>query len=254
MSEDSPVKWSEISDPQALPPHPLVSVHMITYNHEPYIAEAIEGVLGQKTEFPIELVIGEDCSTDNTRAIVIEYQRKYPQLIRLLLPSRNAGAIANGKAVVRACRGEYVAFCEGDDYWVNPNKLQMQAEFLDTHPDYGAAHGDINYLAKGFGRWRQTNAVKRTSSAQIPEGYIHEYVLRRMFIHTCTLCLTKHAMDHFLGSRYAERQYTVLDWPLMIFVSRYYKVHYCDEVLATYRRTPDSIMNSGPSTTLPANH
>ena len=113
---------------------PKVSVLMITYNHEKLIAQAIDSVLMQKTEFPFELVIGEDCSTDGTRAVVLEYSRKYPGIIRAHLRERNLGALENGRDVFRASRGKYLAVLEGDDYWTSPEKLQVRADLLDKHP------------------------------------------------------------------------------------------------------------------------
>ena len=110
------IPYDEISDPAVMNKLPLVSVHMITFNHEPYIARAIEGVLMQETDFPIELVIGEDCSTDGTREIVLEYQKKHPETIRVITSARNVGPNVNELRTDKACRGRYVAYCEGDDY------------------------------------------------------------------------------------------------------------------------------------------
>jgi len=115
---------------------PVVSVYMITYNHESYIAQAIEGIMMQQTDFPIELVIGEDCSTDRTREICLEYQDKYPEIIRLLLPEKNIGIYKNSKSTFIECKGKYIAICEGDDYWTDPLKLQKQVYFLETRPDF----------------------------------------------------------------------------------------------------------------------
>jgi glycosyltransferase involved in cell wall biosynthesis len=116
--------------------HPLVSVYMLTYNHEKYIAQAIEGVMMQQTDFSVELVIGEDCSKDRTRRICREYKAKYPDRIKLLLPERNIGIDRNGTDTMNACTGKYVAICEGDDYWTDPNKLQRQVDFLEANPQY----------------------------------------------------------------------------------------------------------------------
>jgi glycosyltransferase involved in cell wall biosynthesis len=113
--------------------HPLISVCMITYNQEKYISQAIEGILIQKTNFPIELVIGEDCSTDRTRAICLEYQEKSPKIIKLLLPEKNLGMAQNLVKTLSAGTGKYIAFCEGDDYWIDPYKLQKQVDFLENY-------------------------------------------------------------------------------------------------------------------------
>lgn len=108
---------------------------MITYNHESFIKQAIESVLMQETDFPVELVIGEDCSTDSTRAIVTDYAKRYPNVIRALLPEQNLGAMANSVATVKACKGDYVAMLEGDDYWTRADKLQRQLDYLQSSPD-----------------------------------------------------------------------------------------------------------------------
>lgn len=124
------VKYTEVSDPAVMMLAPIVSVHMITYNHGLYLAEAIEGVIAQKTDFRIELVIGDDCSTDNAREIALDYQRRYPHLIRVIYPDHNAGMHRNFRQINDACRGEFIAYCEGDDYWIDPEKLHEQVAVL----------------------------------------------------------------------------------------------------------------------------
>lgn len=125
------------------PERPVVSIGMMAYNHEKYIARAIESVLMQEVNFPFELVIAEDCSTDNTRQIVIDYQKRYPGVIRLILHETNVGMQENSNCLRRACKGKYRANLEGDDFWIDPNKLQSQVNFLETHPDFIATGGDF---------------------------------------------------------------------------------------------------------------
>ena len=143
MNDESQIteqrNWVELSDPAALPKKPTVSVLMLAYRHEQYLAEAIEGVLLQKTHFPIELVIAEDCSPDQTRAIAENYQRDYPALIRIITSDSNVGMNANLIRAYEACRGEYIAVCEGDDYWIDPNKLATQAATLSIRHDIDLA-------------------------------------------------------------------------------------------------------------------
>ena len=114
----------------------LVSVSVITYNQEQYIVQALESIIAQRTTFPFEIVIGDDCSTDTTRAICLEYKEKYPNSIRLRLPQGNMGSMPNWIANMDECKGKYIAFCEGDDYWTDPLKLQKQVGFLESHPDF----------------------------------------------------------------------------------------------------------------------
>jgi glycosyltransferase involved in cell wall biosynthesis len=115
-----------------------VSVHMPAYNHAAYIAQAIESVLMQQVDFPYEIVIGEDCSPDGTRDVASDYARRHPGIIRVLLHERNLGIYDNDQAIIRACRGEYIAWLEADDYWTSPHKLQMQVDLLDARADYSA--------------------------------------------------------------------------------------------------------------------
>ena len=132
--------------------NPTVSVHMITYNHEKFIAQAIESVLMQETDFPVELIIGEDCSSDSTRRIVEEYVRKYPNVIKAFLHEQNVGMANNSDAVGNACRGQYKAFLEGDDYWTHPKKLQKQVQLMEANPHYlmcGSASRTVIRTAEG---------------------------------------------------------------------------------------------------------
>ena len=146
------IPHNETSDPQMLCRHPVVSVCMLTYNHEKYLQQAIDGVMEQKTDFEYELIIGEDCSTDGTRRICFENQTRYPNRIRVLWSDDNIGIHKNNRLAMLSCRGEFVALCDGDDYWVNPLKLQKQVDFMRRHPTAGICFGgnDIYYEFNGF--------------------------------------------------------------------------------------------------------
>ena len=117
---------------------PKVSVLMLAYNHERFIAQAVESVLSQETSFPIEIIVGEDCSTDRTREILSELQSANPRVIRLLLHEKNIGPQKNYATTFAACKGEYIAMLEGDDYWTNTKKLQKQVDALEAHPEWSA--------------------------------------------------------------------------------------------------------------------
>ena len=115
---------------------PLVSVCTITYNHEKFIADAIEGVVNQKCNFKFEMVIGEDGSKDRTRQIIEEYAAKYPDIIVPLYAEKNMGAKFNATNTLMHCRGKYIAFLEGDDFWTDPHKLQNQFDFMEANPEF----------------------------------------------------------------------------------------------------------------------
>ena len=114
---------------------PLVSVRVATYNHERWIAQCLEGILMQRTSFPFEVIVGEDCSTDGTRAIVADYARRFPDRVRALLHDANLGGQLNSYRIRQACRGKYHAMVEGDDYWIDPLKLQKQVDVMEAHPE-----------------------------------------------------------------------------------------------------------------------
>lgn len=210
---------------------------MITYNHERFIAQAIESVLMQKTDFAVELVIGEDCSTDGTREIVRRYAANHSETIRLLLPDRNIGMHQNMRLTLSGCRGEYIALLEGDDYWAFPHKLQRQVEFLDTHPE----------CVMGCHRVRVFDEEQQHGSFEEPPAEyrfkIHtvETLLRWNTVVTCSAMIRRAAIpklpEEFLRLRLA-------DWPLWILLGRQGDIGYQDELLAHHRIHSGGIWSS----------
>ena len=118
-----------------------VSVVVATYKQEKYIAMTLDSILAQKFSGTIEVLVGDDCSPDNTGAIVKEYGEKYPDIIKPIVRPKNLGAFKNFKDLMSKAQGKYIAMIEGDDYWINENKLQEQFEFMESHPDYVATFG-----------------------------------------------------------------------------------------------------------------
>ena len=127
---------------------------MITYNHEEYIQKAIEGVLMQQFNSHFELVIGEDCSTDPTRVICERFAQQHINILRLLPSERNLGMMPNFIRTLQACKGKYIALCEGDDYWTDPLKLQKQVDFLEANPEYVFTFHDCMILNQKTGQQR----------------------------------------------------------------------------------------------------
>ena len=115
---------------------PIVSICMITYNHQQFVSEAIESTLNQETDYSFELVIGEDYSADDTRKICEEFQKKYPDKIILLNSDRNYGIGKNFFRTLSACKGKYIAICEGDDFWHDATKIQKQISFMEENQQY----------------------------------------------------------------------------------------------------------------------
>ena len=223
---------------------PLVSVKMLTYNHAPYIRQAVEGVLSQKTEFPFELVIGEDCSTDGTRDIVFEYARKHPGLVRLVTSAQNVGAKINSERISHAGAGKYIAYCEGDDYWHHPGKLARQVEFLESHPDYGMTH--TNYDVYEITSQRLHRAVIKDPGNLVDADAYADILRRRRRILTLTVCgrasLINQARDQH--PECTDDRWPMGDTQLWFELARMAPVKFFPESMATYQVLPESASNS----------
>lgn len=128
---------------------PLVSICCITYNHAPFIRKCLDGFLMQETSFPVEILIHDDASTDGTDGIIREYAEKYPDLIFPLYETENQYSQGKQNEIdfynYRRARGKYIAYCEGDDYWTDPLKLQKQVDFMESHPDYSVCFHRCKY-------------------------------------------------------------------------------------------------------------
>lgn len=138
-------------------PNPIVSVCMVTYNHDHWIGQSIEGVLKQRTNFAFELVISDDCSTDSTPEIIKRYVGKYPTLIRPRFNEKNVGLAINFSDSLTNCRGKYIAICEGDDFWTDPFKLQKQVDFLDNNQDCIIVSHNYSILNESMNQLDQNN-------------------------------------------------------------------------------------------------
>ena len=159
-----------------------VSALILTYNHEHFIGQAIEGFLLQKTDFPCELVIADDCSTDGTRDVIRRYWEKDPQRIRVLLNRHNIGAHHTYTRAYRACRGQYVATVEGDDYWTSPDKFQRQADLLDAHPEYALCFHSVRMTWDDHSR-----EPLLYRPAPVQSRYTLRDLLDRNFIGSCSV-------------------------------------------------------------------
>ena len=235
------IPCTEISGKTLLTDNPLASIVMITYNHEPYIKQAIESVLSQKVAFSIELVIGEDCSTDRTREIVMEYQKKHSDIIRVIISDKNVGMTKNFMRTLRACRGKYIALCEGDDFWHEPNKLQIQCDYLEKHPECGLVNTDYNTYDQKKRILTRNVVHDRNSSFDPDSNPITTFlaILNGRFIaKTCTIMVVKRLLDQIISSDaelHRSNRFLMGDTQKcteMVLIS---KVHYIDLSTATYR-------------------
>ena len=196
---------------------PLVSVCMITYNHEPYIRQAIESILMQRCMFPFELVIGEDCSSDGTGDVCREYASAHTN-VRLLPSIENLGMLPNFFRTIEACSGKYIAFCEGDDYWTDPHKLQKQADFLDIHTESGMVCTDYSKLFHNNGALKR-DCLKRAGYGQ--EIRFNDYLTDMSTIGTATVMARKELISAYIADTDLETRtrFYVGDSPLWLFIA-----------------------------------
>ncbi len=216
---------------------PKVSVAITFYNQEKYASQTLESVLAQEVNFPFEIVIGEDNSTDDTRALIKQYQEKYPELIRVFYNLKNCGVVLNIKNVLDNCRGKYIAILGGDDLFSCKDKLQRQYDFLESHPDYGFVHSDARLIID-----HNTSTPQIAESAEayfnlsIKSGQVYEDLLKKCYVVASTAFFRKDLYDQYGQlAQWHAMGFLMEDFPLWLAFSRVAKFAYINEALSTYR-------------------
>jgi len=216
----------------------MLSILVITYNHEKYIRQAMDGILMQKVDFEYEIIIGEDCSTDNTRGILLEYKEKYPDKIKLILHEQNIGMHNNINSVIRECffGGKYIAVCEGDDYWVDPYKLKKQVDFLQKNNEYiGTAH-----KIKIVDQYGNLNNSIEIDSYCKDEIYTLEHVERNILPgQTATLVYRNILAKNPLDMKAFEECKSVGDRKTALYLAINGNIYCFNEVMSHYRKITD---------------
>lgn len=205
---------------------PLVSVLMLTYNHEKFVAQAIESVLMQQVNYKYEIVIGEDCSTDRTRDIIVDFKNQYGNNIKLILQEKNTGGYKNSTDAYNACRGKYIALLEGDDYWTDPHKLQKQVEFLEKNPDFAICFHNMQIIYEDE---LHKNCLSNINQQEITN--IEELASCGNYIYTAS-CFFRKFLSELPDWIY---QCPVGDYPIHLLNAQYGKIKFIDEVMGVYR-------------------
>ncbi len=215
---------------------PLISVCVQTYQHKGYIKQCLDSILMQQTNFPYEIILGEDESTDGTREICIEYANKHPNKIKLFLRSRKDVIYINGNATgrfnfmenLKACKGKYTALCEGDDYWTDPLKLQKQVDFLETNSDFSICFHNV--IIKN--ERNELNKAYQMHDVFDKDTFTTLDLLQQWFIPTASI-LYRNYDDFNLPSWF--RNCASGDIPLLLLLSLKGSIKYFDENMGCYR-------------------
>lgn len=213
---------------------PTLSVFMLAYNHEPYIAQAIQSILDQRTTLDFELVIGEDCSTDRTRAIILEFKAKYPEKIRVIENTTNVGMHENFLRTLFSCRGKYLCICEGDDYWNNPDKLNLQYRFLEANPAYVLVCGNHTRYIQNTGQFERGNPAAEPD---------HDIAFEKLIRFNCITTATIMFRNVLKREDFAPDFFSIIscDWYLYMKLLNHGKIRYVNHNLAVYRINEGSI-------------
>ncbi|MBQ2622468.1 MAG: glycosyltransferase [Thermoguttaceae bacterium] len=220
--------------------NPKLSISCITYNHAKYIRQALDGFVMQKTNFPFEVLIHDDASTDGTADIIREYEAKYPDIIKPIYQTENQfskGISISKTFIFPRIQSEYMAMCEGDDYWTDPLKLQKQVDFLDAHPDYSICFHPVSV------HWELSNRQHGDDIYPTPRKRFYKTtltvndIIKRNFIQTNSVVYrwSPETVDIFPNGILPG------DWFLHLIHARHGKIGFLNDVMGVYRRHDNGI-------------
>lgn len=226
----------------------IVTIQCITYNHEPYIRQCLEGFVMQKTNFRFEAIVHDDASTDGTAVIVKEYAEKYPDIIKPIFETENQYSKHDGslsRIMDEHTHGKYVAICEGDDYWIDPLKLQKQVDFLEANPEYSMSHTGYTCYYQGLNIYEQTyNVSARNLRIAENTNNLIPFILdsNKYRIQTCSVVIrnnSKKEVNQQLAK--IEGLFLMGDTQLWCFLNKVGKIHFLPEETCVYRINEGSV-------------
>lgn len=215
-----------------------LTVCCVTYNHEKYIAQALDGFLMQKTNFPFQVLVGDDASTDSTAKIVQEYAQKYPEIIKPIFHDVNVGAFNNSHSLYKQARTKYVAICDGDDYWIDENKLQKQVDFLDAHPECSVCFHPVRVVwddgRKDDAIYPDAKMLKKVRDLNFTS------LLKRNFIQTNSIVFRWRFCSEDI-SDFFKQEVASGDWYLNLLHAQIGEIGFIPDVMAVYRRNAGGV-------------
>lgn len=220
--------------------NPLVSVKCMTYNHEKYISQALDGFLMQKTTFPFEVLVHDDASTDKTVDILREYEKRFPKIVKVIYEKENQYKFnKHHEKINKLIKGKYLAVCEGDDYWTYPNKLQMQVKYLENHPEFVMCHTAARkYIEKD-------KKLSRKKIGAIKQNYKQIFVNGNAIVTLTSIYRTSVYKEYLNQIPEAVRKtWDMGDLPLWLYFTKKYKVKHFNRVCGVYRVLDNSASHS----------
>lgn len=220
---------------------PVVSIACLAYNHDKYICDAIEGFLMQETTFPVEILIHDDASTDKTADIIMEYETKYPHLIKPIYQTKNQYSRGNSPARINRNRamGKYIALCEGDDYWTDPLKLQKQANFLEENEKYSMICSNYSIVDENkemidLWAWKGDKTHPHITQKVILERYTPKLL---------TVLIRKRCLEN-IDPEYSNYNFPNGDVAMFSAVTKFGPCYFMNEITGCYRKNPNGIWST----------
>ena len=208
-----------------------ISVCITTYNHSQFIEQTLQSVLSQEIDFPLEIVIADDCSKDGTREILSRYQMQYPRLIKTIFNEKNIGATKNTVNILNYASGKYIALLDGDDYWTSSHKLQKQYDFLESNGDCVMCFHAVDIHTREMKIIEHFLPVPkfRRDRSEMMDLINHD-----SFMPTSSIVFRNHVVRSFPPEYYATRG--INDWPLNVLLTEHGSIGYIDESMGVYRQ------------------
>ncbi len=212
---------------------PLLTIHCITYNHVDFIAQTLDSFLAQKTNFTFQVVVGDDCSTDGTTEIIKEYAKRYPDIIKPIFREKNVGCERNFFDVSNACKTKYVAMCEGDDYWIDENKLQKQVDFLESNPDFSLCFHKVKVVWED--KSNKDSFFPKPRQRHNKDVLGLDELLSGNFIQTNSVVYRWRFIEESVEKIFPKKILPI-DYYLHLLHTQKGKIKYLDDCMAVYRR------------------
>ena len=218
--------------------YPKISVVITTYNHEKFICKCLQSVIEQRGDFSMEIIIGDDCSQDNTKLIIQKFKEKYPKLIKLIINESNGGITNNYRNCFTHSKGNYIAICEGDDFWIDKLKLQKQLQLLKDNPSFSMCFSELVLLDEKTNCYTYHNGQRYLKKKFLST----EDLIRINYIGNLSCCFYRKEWIESLPSKIYKIGFA--DWLLNLTISQFGKIGYLDSIMSVYRIHENGLWSS----------